>query len=66
MIKTLQPATNFATLTTIVGGNEIALPGYLQVENTLDYNVDYSVKPLAAGGGGVIRVGDFLSYGVGA
>lgn len=51
--------------TTMIAGNEIALPGYLQVQNSLDYAVDKSQKPLASGGGGTIYLGKFLNYGVG-
>lgn len=58
-----ETATNTANQTTIVGGNEIALPGYLHVQ---DDEVDKSKKPLASGGGGTIYVGQFLNYGIGA
>lgn len=59
-------ATATGNGTTFVAGNEIALPGYLQVEATVDFQVDAKRKPLASGGGGTIYLGKFLNYGVGA
>lgn len=50
----------------MIAGNEIALPGFLQVEATLDFVIDLGQKPLAEGGGGIIRVGKFLNFGIGA
>lgn len=42
-------------MTTIVGGNEVALPGYMLAADGIDFTTDTTRPAIAEGGGGVIR-----------
>lgn len=53
-------------MTTLISGNEIALPGFIMATDGIDFKTDATRPAIAEGGGGVIRHCQFQNYGIGA
>lgn len=54
------------TNATWISGHEVAVPSFLEVTDGIEYVTDTVSKPLAEGGGGVIRYATFKDYGLGS
>lgn len=51
--------------TTIVGSNEMALPAFMECVDGLDFVTDTMSRPIAEGGGGIVRHAIFQNYNIG-
>lgn len=52
--------------TTLISGNEIALPGFAAVDENMEFRIEYNEPVIAEGGGGIIRRGHALDWKHGA
>lgn len=57
--------TNYSGNTTMVGGKEVAVPMFLEMEFNSEYCIDQLEPTIAEGGGGVILKGHFLDWKLG-